>query len=261
VVKSSFRGASAGVPAKEKLSSENSGNGHKYFHRGNMLYKKVLSNARQQRTDGQQPVTRDASRGTYNRRGGASGKARGTQPDTAEDTGKQDNIAHGVMDDQDPSPGSDNEGDPVDGPQYLSDKGDVIDIYDNDRDSDGEPVTCLGWMYTHDPHDEDIMYCSSMTAQDGMDVCVEQYEVDSEEAQGAAPVPAPTNVEPHENGYHGDNINDLLEVPAPGQGHEHVDAPVNVAANEGISNWGVINVMENITMPATNANPRWEWDE
>jgi len=48
VVKSSFRGASAGVPVKEKLSSENSGNGHKYCRRGNVLYKKVLSNARQQ---------------------------------------------------------------------------------------------------------------------------------------------------------------------------------------------------------------------
>jgi len=52
VVKSSFKGASTGVPAKEKSSSENSGNGHKYFCRGNMLYKKVLSNVRQQQTDG-----------------------------------------------------------------------------------------------------------------------------------------------------------------------------------------------------------------
>ena len=43
VVKSSFRGTSAGVPVKEKLSPENSGNRHKYFHRGNVLYKKVLS--------------------------------------------------------------------------------------------------------------------------------------------------------------------------------------------------------------------------
>ena len=156
-VKSSFRGTSAGVPAKEKSSPENSGNGHKYFCRGNMLYKKALSNARQQRTDGQQPGTRDASQGTYTRGGGASGKVRGTllqkdagcfncgevgrfadhcpkpkkqnkaqlfaadmqEPDTAEDTGEQDNIVHGIMDDQDLSPQSDDEGDPVDGPQSL----------------------------------------------------------------------------------------------------------------------------------------------
>jgi len=94
-----------------------------------------------------------------------------------------------------------------------------------------------------------------------MDICIEWYEADSddesacEEAQTAAPIPALVNVEPHKNGYHGDNINDLLEVSAPGQGHEHVDAPVNVAADGGIGNWGVINTMENITMPATNMNP------
>jgi len=76
------------------------------------------------------------------------------EPDTAEDTGKQDNTAHGIMDDQDLSPGSDDEGDPVDGPQYLSDEG----------DSNGEPVMCLGRMYTHDPHDEEVIYCLSMTA-------------------------------------------------------------------------------------------------
>ena len=137
------------------------------------------------------------------------------EPDTTEDTGKQDNIAHGIMDDQDLSPGSDDEWDPVYGPQYSSDEGDAIDIHDNDRDSDGEPVACLGWMYTHNPHDEDVVYCSSMIARDGMDVCIEQYKVDSddesdyEEAQSAAPVPVPTNVEPCKNGYHGDNINYL----------------------------------------------------
>jgi len=245
--------------------------------------------------DGQQPGTRDTGQGTYNRRGGASGKARGTlsqkdagcfncsevghfadccpkpkkqnkarlfavdmqEPDTAEDTSKQENIAHGIMDNQDLSPESDNEGDPVDGPQYLSDEG----------DSNGEPVACLGWMYAHNPHDDDIVYCSPMTARDGMDICIEWYEVDSnnesdrEEAQITAPVSAPAIVEPRENGYHGDNINNLLEVPAPGQGHEHVDAPVNVAADGGISNWGVINAMENIMMPATNANPQWEWNK
>ena len=103
------------------------------------------------------------------------------EPDTAEDTGEQDNTAHGVMDDQDPSPGSDNEGDPVDGPQYLSDEGDVVNIYDDDGDSNGEPVACLRQMYAHDPHDEDVMYCSSMTARDGMDICIKQYKVDSDD--------------------------------------------------------------------------------
>ena len=70
------------------------------------------------------------------------------EPDAAEDTGEQDNTAHGIMDDQDLSPESDDEGDPVDGPQYLSDEGDVVNIYDNDGDSNGEPVACLGSMYT-----------------------------------------------------------------------------------------------------------------
>ena len=76
------------------------------------------------------------------------------EPDTAEDTGEQENTAHGVMDDQDLSLESDDEGDPVDGPQYSSDEG----------DSNGEPVMCLRRMYTHDPHDEEVIYCSSMTA-------------------------------------------------------------------------------------------------
>jgi len=48
VVKSSFRGTGTGVPVKEKPSPENSGNRHQYFRRGNMLYKKALSNVRQQ---------------------------------------------------------------------------------------------------------------------------------------------------------------------------------------------------------------------
>jgi len=61
------------------------------------------------------------------------------EPDTTEDTGEQDNTAHGIMDDQDPSLESDDGGDLVDDPQYLSDDGDVIDIYDDDGDSDGEP--------------------------------------------------------------------------------------------------------------------------
>ena len=178
-------------------------------------------------------------------------------PDTTKDIGEQNYPAHGVMNNQEPSPGSDDEGDPVDGPQYSS----------NEGDSNGEPITCLRWMYTHDSHDEEVIYCSSMTAQDGMDVCIKQYEANSNdeldcgEAQSAAPIPALTNVEPCEDGYHGDNINDLLEVPAPGQGHEHVDAQANVAAAKGIGNWGVINTMENIAMPATNTNPQWELDE
>jgi len=103
------------------------------------------------------------------------------EPDTAEDTGKQDNTAHGIMDDQDLSPESDDEGDPVDGPQYSSDEGDIVDIYDDDRDSNGEPVACLRCMYAHNPHDEDIVYCSSMTAWDGMDICIKWYEVNSDD--------------------------------------------------------------------------------
>ena len=51
--KSSFKGTSMNISARETTSSENSDSGHKYFHRGNVLYKKALSNARQQQVDGQ----------------------------------------------------------------------------------------------------------------------------------------------------------------------------------------------------------------
>ena len=59
------------------MSSENSDSGHKYFRRGNVLYKKALSNARQQRVDGQRTRTRDASCGTYNKGGGPQERRKG----------------------------------------------------------------------------------------------------------------------------------------------------------------------------------------
>ena len=52
-IKSSHKSSSVDDRTKERPSSGNSDGGNKYFHRGNMLYKKVLSNARQQREDGQ----------------------------------------------------------------------------------------------------------------------------------------------------------------------------------------------------------------
>ena len=47
-VKSSHKSSSADDRTKDRPSSGNSDRGSKYFCRGNMLYKKALSNARQQ---------------------------------------------------------------------------------------------------------------------------------------------------------------------------------------------------------------------
>ena len=63
----------------------------------------------------------------------------------------------------------------------------------------------------------------------------------------------------HEQSCNGDvSITDLLQVPALERGHEHLDAPwetAEEAAAEGISSWGVINMMEKFTMPEINASP------
>ena len=50
--KSSLKSLYADSRMKQGSSSGNSDSGNKYFHRGNVLYKKALSNARQQREDG-----------------------------------------------------------------------------------------------------------------------------------------------------------------------------------------------------------------
>ena len=47
-VKSSHKSSSADDCTKDRPSSGNSDGGSKYFRRGNVLYKKALSNARQQ---------------------------------------------------------------------------------------------------------------------------------------------------------------------------------------------------------------------
>ena len=52
-IKSSHKSSSADDHMKERPSSGNSDRGNKYFCRGNVLYKKVLSNTRQQQEDGQ----------------------------------------------------------------------------------------------------------------------------------------------------------------------------------------------------------------
>ena len=82
---------------------------------------------------------------------------------------EQDDAAQDI-DDPGPSPSSDDNEDQVNGPQYLSDNEDIIEIYDNDDDSDGEPVTCLRRMSTHNPSDEEVMHYSYMSiAEDDSD--------------------------------------------------------------------------------------------
>ena len=56
-----------------------------------------------------------------------------------------------------PSPGSDTNEDQVDGPQYSSDDEVIVKIYDDDDDSNREPVACLGRMSTHYSSDEEVV--------------------------------------------------------------------------------------------------------
>ena len=73
-VKSSHKSLSAGDRTKDRPSSGNSDGGSKYFRRGNVLYKKALSNTRQQQEGGQRPQgSRDAGCANNNK-----GKGRAT---------------------------------------------------------------------------------------------------------------------------------------------------------------------------------------
>ena len=61
---------------------------------------------------------------------------------------EQDEEGNAAQDIDEPglSPSSDDDEDQVNGPQYSSDDEDIVKIYDNDDDSDGEPVACLRRM-------------------------------------------------------------------------------------------------------------------
>ena len=275
---------------KEKSSSGNSDGGNKYFRRGNVLYKKALSNARQQREDGQRPQgNRDTGRTSSNNKG--KGKVtmlskkdagcfncrenghfvdRCPKPKkqnkarlfTAEvqdiDTdGEQDEQGDAArdIDKPGPSPSSDEDQDQVNGPQYSSDNEDIIKIYNDDDDSDREPVTCLRRMSTHNSSDEEVMHYSYMSIAESDSDEFSKFEGDDEhedlldEYEVCCMVLETGDLRSHEQSCNGDvSITDLLEVPALGQELEHCNAPQETAeevAAEGISSWGVINAMEN----------------
>ena len=304
-VKSSHKSSSVDDRTKDRPGSGNSDRGSKYFCRGNVLYKKALSNARQQREGGQRPQgSRDTgctnnSKGkgratTFSRKGagcfncGENGhfvdrcpkpkkqdKARlfaaeVQDTDTNGEQDEQDNAAQDI-DKPGPSPSSDDDEDQVNGPQYLSDDEDIIEIYDDDDNSDREPVACLGRMSTHDPSDEEVVCYSYMSiAEDDSDEFSE-FEGDDKcedllnEYEVHCVVLKTGNLGSHEQSCNGDvSITDLLKVPALGQELEHFNAPQETAEEvtaEGISSWGVINVMEKFAMPEINASPRWDWSD
>ena len=187
----------------------------------------------------------------------------------------QDTDANGEQDEQDDaaqdidepglSPSSDDDEDQVNGPEYLSDDEDIIEIYDNDDDSNGEPVACLGRMSTHDPSDEEVVRYSYMSiAEDDSDEFSKfkgnnECEDSLNEYEVRCAVLETGDLGSHEQSCNGDvSITDLLKVPALGQELEHFNAPQETTeevAAEGISSWGVINAMEKFMMPEINVSP------
>ncbi|KIM63286.1 hypothetical protein SCLCIDRAFT_24413 [Scleroderma citrinum Foug A] len=263
---------------KEGSSSGNSDGGNKYFCRGNVLYKKALSNARQQQEDGQWPQgNRDTGHTSSNNKGKGRPKKQNkarlfmAEVQDTDTDGEQDNAAQDI-DKPGLSLSSDDDKDQVNGPQYSSDNEDIIEIYDDDDNSDREPVACLGRMSTRDSSDEEVMYYSYMNIAESDSAKFSEFEGNDvhkdslDECEGVCCTVLETgDLRSHEQSCNGGvSITDLLEVPALGQEHEQLDAPQEMArevAAEGISSWGVINVMERFAMLETNASPRWDWSE
>ena len=190
--------------------------------------------------------------------------------DTDGEQDEQDNAAQDI-DEPGLSLSSDDDENQVNGPQSSSDDEDIVEIYDDDDDSDGEPVACLWRMSTHDPFDEEVVRYSYMSiAEDDSDEFSE-FEGDDErkdslnEYKVRCAVLKTGDLGSHEQSCNGDvSITDLLEVPALGQELEHFNAPQETAEEvtaEGISSWGVINVMEKFAMPEINVSPQWDWSD
>ena len=161
--------------------------------------------------------------------------------------GEQDEQDDAAQDIDDPglSPSSDDDEDQVNGPQYLSDDEDIVEIYDDedivkiyddDDNSDGEPVACLGRMSTHDPSDEEVVRYSHMSiAEDNSDKFSE-FKGDDEHKDSLnkyevhCTVLKTGDLGSHEQSCNGDvSITDLLEVPALGQEIEHFNSPQETA--------------------------------
>ena len=187
--------------------------------------------------------------------------------------GEQDEQGDAAQDIDEPglSPSSDDNEDQVNGPQYSSDDEDIIEIYDDNDDSNGEPVACLRRMSTHNSSNEEVMRYSYMSiAESDSDEFSEfkgddEHEDSLDEYEVCCMVLETGDLGSHEQSCNGDvSITDLLEVPALGQELEHFDAPQETAeevAAEGISSWGVINMMEKFVMPEINMSPQWDWSD
>ncbi|KIM65390.1 hypothetical protein SCLCIDRAFT_22878 [Scleroderma citrinum Foug A] len=204
-VKSSHKSLSVDDCMKDRPSSGNSDGGSKYFCRGNKQDKARLFTVEVQdtNTDGEQDE----------------------QDDAAQDT-----------DEPGPSPSSDDDEDQVNGPQYSSDDEDIVKIYDDDDDSNGEPVACLRRMSTHDPSDKEVVrYLYMSIAEDDSDE-FSKFKGDNEhkdllnEYEVHCVVLETGDLGSHEQSCNGDiSIRDLLEVPALRQEIEYFNAPQETA--------------------------------
>ena len=128
------------------------------------------------------------------------------------------------IDEPGPSPSSDDDEDQVNGPQYLSDNEDIVEIYDDDDDSDREPVTCLRRMSTPNSSDEEVMRYSYMSIAESDSDKFSEFEGNDEcgkllnEYEEAHCVALETgDLRSHEQSCNGDvSITDLPQVPSRG---------------------------------------------
>ena len=123
---------------------------------------------------------------------------------------------------------------------------DIVEIYDDDDNSDREPVACLRRMSTYDSSDEEVVCYSYMSIAESDSAKFSKFEGGNEhkdllnECEEVHCMVLETgDLRSHEQRCNGGiSITDLLEVPALGQEHEQLDAPqetVREVAAEGIS--------------------------
>ena len=114
---------------------------------------------------------------------------------------------------------------------------DIVEIYDDDDNSDREPVACLRRMSTHDSSDEEVVCYSYMSIAESDSAKFSKFEGGNEhkdllnECEEVHYMVLETgDLRSHEQRCNGGiSITDLLEVPALGQEHEQLDAPQEMA--------------------------------
>ena len=134
--------------------------------------------------------------------------------------GEQDEQGNAAQDIDKPGPSlsSDNGEDQVNGPQYSSDNEDIIKIYNNDDNSDREPVACLRRMSTHDSSDEEVVHYLYMSIAESNSDKFSEFEGDDERGKSLneyeevhCTVLKTGDLRSHEQSCNGDvSITDLL---------------------------------------------------